>query len=36
VGASRSSLYVPLKWLLWVDSVTLSKIMTQQDMYVHH
>ena len=36
VGASRSSLYVPLKWLLWVDSVTLSKIMMQQDMYVHH
>ncbi len=36
VGASRSSLYVPLKWLLWVDSSTLSKIMMQQDMYVHH
>jgi hypothetical protein len=27
---------VPLKWLLWVDSVTLSKIMMQRDMYVHH
>jgi hypothetical protein len=27
---------VPLKWLLWVDSSTLSKIMMQQDMYVHH
>jgi len=36
VGASRSSLYVPLKWLLWVDSVTLSKIMMKQNMCVHH
>jgi hypothetical protein len=27
---------VPLKWLLWVDLVTLSKIMMQQDMCVLH
>jgi hypothetical protein len=27
---------VPLKWLLWVDSITLSKIMMQQDMLDHH
>jgi hypothetical protein len=23
-----------LKWLLWVDTITLSKIMMQQNMYV--
>ena len=33
VGASRSSLYVPLKWLLWEDSTTHFKIMIQQSMF---
>ena len=32
VGSSRSSLYVPLKWLKWEDTVTHFKIMIQLDM----
>ena len=32
VGASRSSLYVPLKRLKWDDMTTHFKIMTQQNM----
>ena len=32
VGASRSSLYVPLKWLKWENSSTHFKVMIQQDM----
>ena len=32
VGASRSSLYVPLKWLKWENTSTRFKIMIQQDM----
>ena len=32
VGASRSSLYVPLKWLKWEDTTTHFKVMIQQDM----
>ena len=33
VGSSRSSLYVPLKWLKWEDTVTRFKIMTQRSMW---
>ena len=32
VGSSRSSLYVPLKWLKWEDTVMHFKIMIQLDM----
>ena len=32
VGASRSSLYVPLKWLKWQDTVTRFKVLMQQSM----
>ena len=32
VGASRSSLYVPLKWLKWESLDTRFKIMIQQGM----
>jgi len=33
VGASRSSLYVPLKWLKWEDTITHFRILMEQNMF---